>query len=143
MVPKKSRERAGKLRKTIQHHRYLYHGLDKEEISPAALDSLKGELTKLEEKYPELELEDRIPFLEPALRGAKTGYEKQRICWYVDSLKLKSAVPLILGILDTESGSVYATAVRTLNKLRAFDVLIPKLIEHLTEKDGKRRQRAT
>ncbi len=48
------RERVKKLRETIEKHRYLYHVLDKEEIMPEALDSLKHELVQLEEKYPEL-----------------------------------------------------------------------------------------
>lgn len=47
-------ERAKKLRETINHHRYLYHVLDKQEITDAALDSLKHELLTLEEEYPEL-----------------------------------------------------------------------------------------
>jgi len=51
-------ERLEKLKKTIEHHRYLYHVLDKEEISPEALDSLKHELAEIEEKYPELKTAD-------------------------------------------------------------------------------------
>jgi DNA ligase (NAD+) len=51
-------ERAEKLRKTINHHRHLYHVLDKEEISQAALDSLKHELAQLEERYPEIAAPD-------------------------------------------------------------------------------------
>ena len=47
-------ERLNKLKKTIERHRYLYHVLDKQEISDAALDSLKNELVKIEEEYPEL-----------------------------------------------------------------------------------------
>lgn len=50
----KTKERAAKLRKEIERHRYLYHVLDKSEISDAALDSLKRELSELEEKHPEL-----------------------------------------------------------------------------------------
>ncbi len=46
--------RAQKLRETINHYRYLYHVLDKEEIAPEALDSLKDELVKIEEAYPAL-----------------------------------------------------------------------------------------
>ena len=49
-----AKERIGKLRKTIEHHRYLYHVLDRQEISDEALDSLKYELSKLEEEYPDL-----------------------------------------------------------------------------------------
>ena len=55
---KEIKERLGKLKKTIEHHRYLYHVLDKEEISQAALDSLKKELVEIEEKYPELKTQD-------------------------------------------------------------------------------------
>ena len=42
------------LRKTIEHHRYLYHVLDTSEISPEALDALKHELSLIEEAYPDL-----------------------------------------------------------------------------------------
>lgn len=52
--PKETLERLNKLKKTIDHHRYLYNVLDKEEISPEALDSLKDELVKIEREYPEL-----------------------------------------------------------------------------------------
>lgn len=45
--------RIDKLRKLINYHRYLYHVLDRQEISDAALDSLKKELYDLEQKYPE------------------------------------------------------------------------------------------
>lgn len=47
-------QRLQKLRETIERHRYLYHVLDKEEISPEALDSLKHELVEIETAYPEL-----------------------------------------------------------------------------------------
>jgi len=46
--------RIEKLKKEINHHRYLYHVLDKQEISDAALDSLKHELDRLEKQYPDL-----------------------------------------------------------------------------------------
>ncbi|MEK7585040.1 MAG: NAD-dependent DNA ligase LigA [Patescibacteria group bacterium] len=49
-----AKQRILKLREAINHHRYLYHVLDREEISAAALDSLKHELTQLESAYPEL-----------------------------------------------------------------------------------------
>lgn len=48
------KKRVEKLRETIDHYRYLYHVENKTEISEEALDSLKDELKKLEEKYPEL-----------------------------------------------------------------------------------------
>ncbi|HGY12185.1 MAG TPA: NAD-dependent DNA ligase LigA, partial [Desulfobacterales bacterium] len=43
-----------KFRKVIDHHRYLYHVKDTQEISDAALDSLKHELYELEQQFPEL-----------------------------------------------------------------------------------------
>lgn len=51
-------ERIAKLRREIEHHRYLYHVLDRSEISDAALDSLKHELQRLEEQYPDLITQD-------------------------------------------------------------------------------------
>ncbi len=47
------KNRINKLKKEINHHRYLYHVLDKQDISDAALDSLKYELDGLESQYPE------------------------------------------------------------------------------------------
>lgn len=46
--------RIEQLKKTINHHRYLYHVLDTQEISDEALDSLKKELFDLEQRFPEL-----------------------------------------------------------------------------------------
>ncbi|MFA6098829.1 MAG: NAD-dependent DNA ligase LigA [Patescibacteria group bacterium] len=46
--------RIEKLKKEINHHRYLYHVLDRQEISDAALDSLKHELDQLERQFPDL-----------------------------------------------------------------------------------------
>lgn len=55
LIPKREIEdRLAKLRTVINHHRYLYHVLDREEITPAALDSLKRELADLEKQFPEL-----------------------------------------------------------------------------------------
>src|SRR3989344_9335498 len=48
-----AKKRIRELTKAINYHRRLYHVYDKSEISPEALDSLKRELTLLEEKYPE------------------------------------------------------------------------------------------
>jgi len=50
--------RIEKLKKVINYHRYLYHVLDKQEISESALDSLKKELFDLEQKYPEFRTQD-------------------------------------------------------------------------------------
>ncbi|HEX5447875.1 MAG TPA: NAD-dependent DNA ligase LigA [Candidatus Saccharimonadales bacterium] len=47
-------ERATKLRKLINDYRYNYHVLNKSIMSESAADSLKHELSQIEEKYPEL-----------------------------------------------------------------------------------------
>ncbi len=54
MDKKAARERIEKLKKEIDRYRHSYHVLDKELISPEALDSLKKELFDLEQKFPEL-----------------------------------------------------------------------------------------
>ncbi len=46
--------RAGKLRELINDYRYNYHVNNKSIMSEAAADSLKHELTQIEQKYPEL-----------------------------------------------------------------------------------------
>ena len=48
-----AKKRIEKLKKLIRYHRYLYHVLDRQEISDSALDSLKKELFDLEQKFPE------------------------------------------------------------------------------------------
>ncbi len=54
MDKKKAKKRIEKLKNEINRHRYLYHVLDKQEISDEALDSLKNELFKLEQQFPDL-----------------------------------------------------------------------------------------
>lgn len=54
MKQQEARPRIAKLRNEINYHRYLYHVLDRQEISDSALDSLKHELTRLETEFPEL-----------------------------------------------------------------------------------------
>ena len=58
MTKSEAEKRIGKLREIINHHRYLYHVLDKQEMSDAALDSLKKELFDLEQQFPELVTSD-------------------------------------------------------------------------------------
>jgi DNA ligase (NAD+) len=53
MKKEEAKERIDKLKKLINHHRYLYHVLNKQEISDETLDSLKHELYKLEQQFPE------------------------------------------------------------------------------------------
>ncbi|MBU0707796.1 NAD-dependent DNA ligase LigA [Patescibacteria group bacterium] len=54
MNKEQAKNRIAKLRQEINHHRHLYHVLDKVEITDAALDSLKHELDQLESQYPDL-----------------------------------------------------------------------------------------
>lgn len=49
-----AKRRIVELTKLVNHHRRLYHVLDKPEISDEAYDSLEEELRQLEEQYPEL-----------------------------------------------------------------------------------------
>ncbi len=54
MTKPQAKARIAKLKKEIDHYRYLYHVLDRTEISDAALDSLKHELDQLERQFPDL-----------------------------------------------------------------------------------------
>jgi len=58
MNKKGIQKRIEKLKRLINHHRYLYHVLDRQEISEAVLDSLKKELFDLEQKFPEFVTSD-------------------------------------------------------------------------------------
>jgi DNA ligase (NAD+) len=51
---KDAEARLGVLRAAIDRHRYLYHVEDRAEISEAALDSLKRELSEIEAAFPDL-----------------------------------------------------------------------------------------
>jgi len=53
MKGEETKKRIEKLKKLINCHRYFYHVLDRQEISEAALDSLKKELFDLEQEHPE------------------------------------------------------------------------------------------
>jgi len=53
MTKQEAKDRIAKLAKLINHYRYAYHVLDRQEISDEALDSLKKELFDLETRYPE------------------------------------------------------------------------------------------
>ena len=54
MTKTEAKQRIGKLRDVIEHHRRLYHVEDRQELSDAALDSLKHELKTLEDRFPDL-----------------------------------------------------------------------------------------
>lgn len=87
LSPKQAKERILKLRKEIEHHRYLYHVLDKQEISDAARDSLMHELAKLEKAYPQF-----ITPNSPTQRVAGTPLEKfQKVVHTHPALSLQDA----------------------------------------------------
>lgn len=54
MTHSQAAERIAKLRDLINDYRYHYHVLDESTMSEAAADSLKHELSQLEEQYPDL-----------------------------------------------------------------------------------------
>lgn len=54
MKKTEAKKRLEQLRKAIHYHRFRYHAEDRQEISDAALDSLKYELSNLESAYPDL-----------------------------------------------------------------------------------------
>jgi DNA ligase (NAD+) len=82
MNEKEAKERIEKLKKEINYHRYLYHVLDKIEISDAALDSLKHELSKLEQEFPRFITKDS-----PTQRVGGEAISKFE--------KVKHAIPMI------------------------------------------------
>ena len=75
-------ERILKLRELINDYRYHYHVLNESTMSEAAADSLKHELTLLEQEYPELITPDS-----PTQRVAGTALDKFR--------KVTHKVPMI------------------------------------------------
>ncbi|MDI6883125.1 MAG: NAD-dependent DNA ligase LigA [Patescibacteria group bacterium] len=77
MTKAKIKQRLEKLKKVINYHRYLYHVQDREEISQAALDSLKKEFFDLEQKYPEFITPDS-----PTQRVAGEPLEKFEKVWH-------------------------------------------------------------
>jgi hypothetical protein len=56
-----AKDRLAKLRDQINEYRYRYHVLDESIMSEAAADSLKHELSQLEEQYPDLITPDDSP----------------------------------------------------------------------------------
>ena len=54
MDREQAKQRIAKLKETVNHHRYLYHVQNRQEISDSALDSLKHELYQLEAAFPDL-----------------------------------------------------------------------------------------
>jgi len=100
-----AKKRIEKLKELINHHRYLYHVLDKQEISDAALDSLKKELFDLEQKFPQfitpdspsqriggkpLEKFEKVKHPKPMLSFNDAFSQKEMIAWLERISKLLS-----------------------------------------------------
>jgi DNA ligase (NAD+) len=82
-----AKKRIEKLKKVINHHRYLYHVLDKPEISDAVFDTLKNELEELEFKFPDLITSDS-----PTQRvGGKALAKFEKVSHKVPMLSLTDA----------------------------------------------------
>ena len=54
MIKSEAKKRLDKLKTEIDYHRYNFSVRDRETITPAALDSLKNELFKIENEFPDL-----------------------------------------------------------------------------------------
>lgn len=82
MTKDEAKKRVEKLRELIDDYRYHYHVLDESTMSEAAADSLKHELSQLEEQYPELITPDsptqRVAG-KPLDKFAKVNHEKRMI----------------------------------------------------------------
>jgi DNA ligase (NAD+) len=90
MNKEEAKKRIEKLKTEIDHHRYLYHVLDRQEISDAALDSLKHELYKLEQQYPEFITPDS-----PTQRvGGEALKEFKKVVHKVPMLSIEDAFQL-------------------------------------------------
>jgi len=87
LTKEQAKERIEKLKKVINRHRYLYHVLDKSEISDAAFDTLKNELEELEFKFPVLITNDS-----PTQRvGGKALVKFEKVSHKVPMLSLSDA----------------------------------------------------
>src|SRR3989338_7740095 len=85
MNKEEAKKRIKKLREVINHYRYLYHVLDRIDLSDAALDSLKHELKKWEDEFPDLITSDS-----PTQRVGGTALDKfQKVSHAVPMLSLE------------------------------------------------------
>jgi len=98
-----AKKRIQQLRDEINHHRYLYHVQDRQEISDSALDSLKKELFDLENEFPELITSDS-----PTQRVAGEALDKFK--------KVTHAVPM-LSLQDAFSQSDVEAWLERIHKL--------------------------
>ena len=88
-------QRIAKLRELINDYRYHYHVLDESTMSEAAADSLKHELSQLEEQFPDLITPDsptqRVAG-KPLDKFQKVTHEKRMISLQMYFLRKKSKI---------------------------------------------------
>ncbi|MCP6718333.1 MAG: NAD-dependent DNA ligase LigA [Patescibacteria group bacterium] len=115
MNKQEAKKRVDKLKELIDRHRYLYHVLNKQEISDDALDSLKRELYRLEQEFSELITADS-----PTQRVAGKPLDKFK--------KIKHREPM-LSIEDVFSKKELESWEKYLKKISDFDdyFLEPKI----------------
>src|SRR3989344_1426744 len=103
MNKQEAKKRIEKLRQVINHQRYLYHVLDRLDLSEAALDSLKHELKKLEDAFPDLITPDS-----PTQRVGGLALDKFQ--------KVRHAVPM-LSLEDVFSEEEFSEWLERITKL--------------------------
>src|SRR3990167_572646 len=117
MNKEEAKKRIKKLREVINHYRYLYHVLDRIDLSDAALDSLKHELKKWEDEFPDLITSDS-----PTQRVGGAALDKFQ--------KVSHAVPM-LSLEDVFSEEEFSDWVRRIQKI------IPRAIFHMRDSPHK------
>lgn len=95
MDKSEAKNRIEKLKAEIDKHRYSYHVLDQETVSPAVLDSLKNELFHLENEFPELITPDS-----PTQRVAGEPLEK-----FVKASHLRPMISLFDAFSENDMGA--------------------------------------
>ncbi len=113
MTKEEAKKRIEKLKTEIDHYRYLYHVLDRSDISDAALDSLKHELYKLEQQYPE--------FITPDSPTQRVGGEALK-----EFKKVVHEVPMlsIEDVFSFEELAAWEERIRKLMSHQKFDYYV-------------------
>jgi len=110
MTHEEAKKRIEKLKKEIDYHRYLYHVLDQQVITDAALDSLKHELYQLEQQFPDLITKDS-----PTQRVGGEALEK--------FVKVHHKLPMlsIEDVFSLEEATEWETRIKKLAPNEKFD----------------------
>ena len=114
--------RIAKLRREINHHRYLKHVLDRQEISDAAEDALKHELAKLEETFPEFVNPDS-----PTQRVAGKALAK------FEKVRHRARMTSLNDVFSPEEFREWETRIK---KLLPAPSVHPALLEYFAEAKG-------